>query len=127
MSDHSVCNQCFYRYRMIHHFQCPHQARKIEVKWNVEESRLETTSNSIRPLPPNLPGAVRSGYVGMCDPRRGNCRNDQCTYAHGREEQRQWNKILRSRRENNEGRSSYSEFIKQLFNQPGFVENSIHS
>ncbi len=103
---HQICEDCFYQYRAkdLACFQCHHHQPKIEVVWNDEKNRLETTARSIRPLPEDLLTALGTGgYVGMCDPRRGYCKKYYCTFAHGREEQRQWNRILRSRREESEG------------------------
>ena len=74
---------------------CPHfpdVTNGFFVKWNERLERLETTERSIRELPPHFPGHVRS--VKMCEPTI--CRRDECTYAHGRAEQIQWNRALKS-------------------------------
>ena len=73
------------------HFQSPDG---FFVVWNERQKRLETTEWSIRKIPPHFPGHIKN--VAMCDPRKGTCRRDECTYAHGQAEQREWNQVLRS-------------------------------
>ena len=91
-----LCKDCFYRYRTSYSplDHCTHYnvSNKVTVRWNHEESRYETTDH-IRPFPEHIPGHVK--YVAMCDPHRGTCRQDRCTFAHGRTEQKAWNAILR--------------------------------
>lgn len=65
------------------------------LKWNDEDKRYETTNKSIRPFPANIPPNVK--YIAMCDPKRGTCKNEHCTFAHGRAEQKAWNGVLRDR------------------------------
>lgn len=74
---------------MVEH--CYHKKKKIfNVEWNEEEERYETTY--CRPFPIDLPPDVSA--IAMCDPYRGTCRRDKCTFAHGREELDAWNLIL---------------------------------
>ena len=95
MSDESVCRNCFYKDRIVPKFSCTHNTReKVYTQWNAVDGRHETTERSIRPFIPEI-----FQYVAMCDPYRGTCREDQCTFAHGRAEQKAWNSILRKRRE----------------------------
>ena len=54
---------------------------------------MSKTTDHIRPFPEHIPGHVK--YVAMCDPHRGTCRKEKCTFAHGRTEQKAWNSILR--------------------------------
>ena len=98
MSDGSVCRDCFYRDRTRPTFSCTHNTRdKVDTQWNAEEGRHETTGKSIRPFIPEIfPPPLR--YVAMCDPYRGTCRKDQCSFAHGRAEQKAWNSNLREQR-----------------------------
>ena len=95
----SVCRNCFYRDRIKPTLSCTHNTEEnVDTQWNVEEGRHETTERSIRPFIPEIfPPHLR--YVAMCDPYRGTCRKDRCTFAHGRAEQKAWNSILRRRRE----------------------------
>ena len=67
----------------------------IYVTWNCLENMYQTTKRSIRPPPKCLAEKVTRG-VAMCDPRRGLCRRDRCTFAHGKAEQKQWNSFLSS-------------------------------
>lgn len=94
MDEYVICQECFYKYRTEPHILCECRGKKVYVKWNDERERLETTVKSIRPFPENLRGKVRS-YVAMCDPYKGTCRREQCTFAHGKAEQKAWNRILR--------------------------------
>lgn len=99
MDEFTVCKECFYRYRSRGEFvQCSHNhhRERIHVCINDNEDRLETTERSIRPLPEHFPEDLSS--VAMCDPHRGTCRKDNCTFAHGREEQTRWNREIRNRR-----------------------------
>ena len=57
------------------------------------ESRYETTDNHIRPFPEHFPSNVR--YVVMCDPKRGTCRKEKCTFAHGQAEQKAWVAVIK--------------------------------
>lgn len=89
-----VCKSCFYRYRGLDcdiASRCTHRAEKIDVKWNETEEFYETTH--VRVPPRDLIHRVR-GNVRLCDPQRGTCQGDNCTYAHGAAEQRKWNSIL---------------------------------
>ena len=88
----SVCKDCFYRGRIKPDINCIHYVNNVSVMWNDEARRHETTDH-IRPFPEDIPGHVK--YVAMCDPHRGTCRKDKCTFAHGRTEQKAWNSILR--------------------------------
>ena len=74
---------------------CPHE-HEIGVKWNDEEARLETTTS--RPFPAKMPQGVKHG-VAMCDPYKGTCRREKCTFAHGKVEQKTWNLALKLQRE----------------------------
>ena len=94
MSDESVCRNCFYDNHTVPKFSCTHNTReRVYTKWNDEEGRHETTEKSVRPIPKEFPPYL--DHVAMCDPYRGTCGGDQCTFAHGRAEQRAWNSILR--------------------------------
>lgn len=94
--EFSICKNCFYKNRTNPHPECPH-GHKLNVKWNEKEKRLETTTNC-RPFPKRIPSTIRLG-IAMCDPHRGSCKEQKCTFAHGRVEQKTWNSILRFRRE----------------------------
>ena len=98
MGEKEICKECFYNRRFERDISCTHEEveeeNRVYVKWNTYERRLETTKKSIRSLPESLADKVKSGYVAMCD-GTGNCRGDDCTYAHGRPEQKHWNKILK--------------------------------
>ena len=72
--------------------------KKLTVVWNSERDRLETTAKSIRPFPEALRGKVKL-YVAMCDPYKGTCKRERCTFAHGKAEQKAWNQILREKGE----------------------------
>ena len=92
-----ICKECFYKYRCTRLVQCPHNpstGNGVFVKWNGKGGRLETTERSIRPIPTHLPAYVNN--IVMCDPKT--CRKDECMYAHGQEEQREWNRILSSQK-----------------------------
>lgn len=75
----------------------------LHVRWNETEERFETTEASVRPFPSVFPENVRR--VAMCDPSRGTCRQEKCTFAHGPAEKKAWNEILRMSRE---GRCVYA-------------------
>ena len=90
-----VCWDCFYKHRTSPRIFCKcGRNRTVCVTWNKKMERYETTGKSIRPFPEGLRGRVKS-YVAMCDPYRGTCRKDQCTFAHGKAEQIVWNRILK--------------------------------
>ena len=93
-----ICKTCFYNYRGtkedITSF-CSQKAEGIPVQWNENEGFYETTI--IRTPPSNLTENVW-GNVRMCDPNRGTCKRDQCTFAHGKNEHRHWNIVLKQRR-----------------------------
>ena len=91
----SICHSCFFAFRTDPTVQCNHSGiNKVIVQWNGEGSRLETT-DWIRPIPERLPINVQ--YIAMCDPKKGTCRRYECTFAHGRAEQREWNKRLKDK------------------------------
>ena len=71
--------------------------------------RYETTEDFIRPFPEGLRGRVKS-YVAMCDPYKGACRKDQCTFAHSKAEQEAWNKILRGPSVRKKGKMLYHQW-----------------
>ena len=94
-SEKTVCWDCFYKFRTNPYMFCKSGGeREACVTWNEEMERYETTGKSIRPFPEGLRGRVKS-YVAMCDPYKGTCRKEQCTFAHGKAEQEAWNKILK--------------------------------
>lgn len=64
--------------------------------WNKEKGYFETTT--IRPFPTTLLSVVKRG-IAMCDPMRGTCKKEKCTFAHNRVEQKEWDAILRSHRQ----------------------------
>ncbi len=68
------------------------------MKWNDQDQRHETTEMSIRAIPDNIPPRVKKYFV-MCDPYKGTCKEEQCTFAHGEAERKAWNAILRRQRE----------------------------
>lgn len=93
-----ICRDCFYNHRTNPNIFCTHNVNgrnKIQVQWNDRNGRLETTGRFIRHLPENMPPHV--SHIAMCDPDRGTCKQDRCTFAHGRAEQKAWNLILRER------------------------------
>lgn len=90
----NLCENCFYKYRSSQSMPTCNHNNKITAEWNDTDKRFETTT-FCRPIPERLPEAVR--YIAMCDPYRGTCRREKCTFAHGRQEQRTWNSILRNR------------------------------
>jgi hypothetical protein len=95
--EYSVCKNCFYGNRTGPIVCFHHNAKKrVFLKWNDENKRHETTNKSIRPFPNEIPPNVQ--YIAMCDPRRGSCKNEWCTFAHGRAEQKAWSGILRDQR-----------------------------
>ena len=98
MSEVELCQDCFYKYRIDPFKTCTCGGKKVRATWNDERVRYETTAMSIRPLPDNLRGKVRT-YVAMCDPYKGTCRREKCTFAHGKAEQKAWNRILREQAE----------------------------
>ena len=89
-----ICRECFYKHRRVFPIvKCPHHVTNgFYVQWNERYNRLETTERSIREIPPHLPSHVT--HVAMCDPEKGFCRGDECTYAHGRAEQKRWTEVL---------------------------------
>ena len=96
-----ICKTCFYNYRGkkvdITSFCNPtHKAERTPVHWNEDEEFYETTI--VRTAPSNLSQKVW-GNVRMCDPNRGTCKRDQCTFAHGTNEQRRWNAVLLQQRQ----------------------------
>ncbi len=76
--------------------QCYHTHDRVTVEWNDNEGRYETTA--CRPFPATLPWNVKRS-IAMCDPYKGTCRKETCTFAHGRVEQKAWNLALRLRKE----------------------------
>ena len=94
-----VCKDCFYMNRTKLDIHCNHcdLGDKVCVKWNSKEERYETTEASIRPIPDSMP--IHVNHVAMCDPRRGWCKKDLCTFAHGQAELRTWNRLLKSTKE----------------------------
>ena len=94
VSDESVCKNCFYKNRTVPNISCTHNTReRVYTKWNGEDGRHETTEKSVRPIPEGFPSYL--DHVAMCDPYRGPCRGDLCTFAHGQAERKTWNSILR--------------------------------
>ena len=76
--------------------------QKMEVCWNPQSRELEPMlyppqrsrdqdsskqQSQIRPMPT----ISISGRFVLCDPRRGKCRGDKCTFAHSIEERDAWN------------------------------------
>lgn len=97
VAENSVCSSCFYRNRTKPITCYHHNARnRVYLKWNVQESRHETTNKSIRSFPDKISPQVT--HFAMCDPCKGNCKDEWCTFAHGRAEQKAWNGILRDQR-----------------------------
>ena len=91
----AVCEDCFYKYRINPNMpECYHKP-KIKVKWNEGRARYETTT--CRPFPTNLPSNIKQ-FIAMCDPLKGTCKKDKCTFAHGQLEQKAWNEVLRLQR-----------------------------
>ena len=84
---------------------CGHNQR-MRITWNDNEERYETTT--CRPFPSAFPSGVK-GSIAMCDPYRGTCKKEQCTFAHGRTEQKAWNSVLRQQREQ-EGKLANSNY-----------------
>lgn len=107
MSSNTVlCTDCFYLKRDDKNVICTHpSSSQLSVKWNFSRKLYETTSESIRPMP-EIPAHVQ--WVGMCDPQRGLCGWDECTYAHGKAERDQWNDIRRLNRKRALGNTSYT-------------------
>ena len=91
-----VCKDCFYRYRTNPNMPVCHHNHKATVEWNDYEERYETTT--CRPFPTALPKGIKRS-IAMCDPCKGTCKKEQCTFAHGRMEQKAWNLVLRLRKE----------------------------
>ncbi len=90
------CWQCFFKYRgKPGNIHCYHRRKKIEIIWNENEEFYETTE--VRSPPDNLLDRVW-GNVRLCDPHKGTCRRSRCTFAHGTQEQSEWNKHLRNQR-----------------------------
>ena len=98
MGEFDICRDCFYDNRTEEDIFCFCRGKKLTVVWNSERGRLETTAKSIRPFPESLRGKVNL-YVAMCDPHKGTCKRERCTFAHGKAEQKAWNQILREKGE----------------------------
>ena len=94
MGEFGICRNCFYDNRTNEDILCMCQGKKLTVVWNSQRERLETTARSIRPFPETLRSKVKR-FVAMCDPNKGTCRREKCTFAHGKAEQKAWNQILR--------------------------------
>ncbi len=96
-TDRTICKDCFYRYHINPNMPpCHHTHNRVVVEWNDKEERYETTA--CRPFPTTLPKGVKQG-IAMCDPYKGTCRREKCTFAHGRVEQKAWISVLRLQRE----------------------------
>ena len=97
------CKECFYRYRASSKSisSCCKHGNKIEVFWNEYEEFYETTV--VRSPPSDLVEKAW-GNVRLCEPRRRTCRRDNCTFAHGTEEQTKWNEFLRQQRKRRGGK-----------------------
>ena len=94
MAEKIICKQCFYNYRTFPSISCKHrnEVDVYHVRWNEANQQLETTAQSIRPLPQLL---VQKPVwnVRMCDPYT--CKRDKCTFAHGEAERKKWQKLCR--------------------------------
>ena len=105
-----ICGKCLHedpsRFELVT-FKCfnsdHHRGKqKMEVCWNPQSSKLEPTlypqhlrddserQSWIRPMPT----ITITGRFVLCDPRRGKCRGDKCTFAHSIEERDTWNAQL---------------------------------
>ena len=97
----AVCELCFFNFRTKHFMvtYCSnhhHESnRRVAVHWNDVHEFYETTI--VREPPEDLTQRVRRN-VRLCDPRLGTCRKHKCTFAHGINEQRIWNKYVWTQR-----------------------------
>ena len=105
-----ICGKCLHedpsRFELVT-FKCFYSDRhrgeqKMEVRWNPQSRGLEPTlypaqrsrdrdgcerQSPIRPMPT----ISITGRFVLCDPQRGKCRGDKCTFAHSIEERDAWN------------------------------------
>ena len=102
---HDICSKCLHedpsRFELVT-FKCFNSDRhrgkhKIEVCWNSQSRLLEPmlypqclrddSESRIRPMP----SISITGRFVLCDPQRGKCTGDKCTFAHSIEERDAWN------------------------------------
>ena len=104
---HGICCECLHedpsRFELVT-FKCfnydHHRGKqKIQVCWNPQSREFvpmlyphhlrENSERQFRIRP--MPTVSITGMFVLCDPRRGKCRGDNCTFAHSIEERDAWN------------------------------------